>query len=279
MTNDPDDFYDSAEPAHGKYVYPGLPSTLVELRDVLMQYDAHRPRSLQRELGPSELGTPCDQQIARKLVGGVQSYVHEPAWAPFQGTAVHNSMRDVITFWNGQLGRERWLADSRVMVAPASNGMPAVEGESDAYDKDSNAVVDWKHVGITALEKLRKAREKGLPTWEQVSPEYRTQTQLYGLGHARLGRPVKFVRLVMLARSWKFDDSEEWTEPYDEALALAALDRYYDVVRQVRELDLDNHPDQIALVPATPTSMCWWCPFRRYGRPADRDGCPGKSGA
>ena len=44
------------------------PSTITELRQVLMDFEASRPRTMQRNLGPSELGTPCQQQIARKLV-------------------------------------------------------------------------------------------------------------------------------------------------------------------------------------------------------------------
>jgi hypothetical protein len=39
-------------------------STVAELRQVLIDYEAQRPRSMQKELGPSELGTPCQQQIA-----------------------------------------------------------------------------------------------------------------------------------------------------------------------------------------------------------------------
>jgi len=81
---------------------------------------------------------------------------------------------------------------------------------------------------------------------------------------------------VLLARSWKFDDSEEWTEPYNEVLALAALARYDRVKAQVEGLDIISHPERIVQVTATPTNLCWWCPFRAYGRPADAKGCPGK---
>lgn len=271
-----DDLFEPAEPSARWPAQGGIPSTLHELRGRLIEYEATRARTVQTELGPSELGTPCAQQIARKLVAGPQPPAQEPAWAPLQGTAVHNTMDDVIDFWNLQEGRERWLPKRRLHIAPAEHGLPAVSGEADAYDTDHQMVVDWKHTGVTALKDLRTARSRGLPLSQQVGAEYRVQAHLYGYGYRQLGYPVAAVRLVFLARSWKFDDSDEWTEPYDEQVALSALVRYFQIVRRVGELDLDMWPDAIANIPATPSSKCWWCPFRAPGRPADRDGCPGK---
>ncbi|GIE84589.1 hypothetical protein [Actinoplanes regularis] len=208
------------------------PSTVRELRQVLISYEASRPRSMQRELGPSELGTPCQQQIGRKLAGAPRKPIDAPTWAPFQGTAVHASMEDVVAHWNKQLGRERWLAEDRLVVTPSAPNTggrpdyPSVAGSGDAFDQDHDMVVDWKHVGKTALEKLDRALRMGKPTAEQVSPEYRTQGHLYGLGHKAKGRPVRYVRLVLLARDYDYDKSREWTEPYDEEIALAAIGRY-----------------------------------------------------
>jgi hypothetical protein len=209
---------------------------------------------MQKALGPSELGTPCQQQIARKLAGAPRRPVTEPTWAPFQGTAVHASMEQVVAYWNERLGRERWLAEDRLIVDPGPGHYPAVEGNGDAFDLDHAMVVDWKHVGTTALKKLRTAKRLGKHPREQVSQEYRIQAHLYGLGHANKGRDVRHVRLVLLARSWQYDDSDEWTEAYNPDLALWAIQRYWDVVDQVAELDLANHPDQITRVKAPPVT-------------------------
>jgi hypothetical protein len=272
---------DVAQIMAGLSTAPAMPpSTITELRQVLIDFEANRPRSMQKELGPSELGTPCQQQIARKLAGAPRRPITEPTWAPFQGTAVHASMEDVVAFWNAQLGRERWLAEDRLVVSEAAGDLPAVAGNGDAFDTDHDMVVDWKHTGTTAVNKLRTAKRLGKHPREQVSQEYRVQAHLYGLGHANKGRPVRYVRLVFLARSWKYDDSEEWTEAYDERIALWALGRYYDVVGQVAELDLANHPDQVAIVQATPSSdACKFCQFRRPGQPSDWHGCAGDEAA
>jgi hypothetical protein len=250
------------------------PSTIAELRDVLIDFEANRPRTMQKELGPSELGTPCQQQIARKLAGAPRRPITEPTWAPFQGTAVHASMEDVVAYWNASLGRERWLAEDRLTVDPGPGHYPAVEGNGDAFDLDHAMVVDWKHVGTTALTKLRTAKRLGKPAKEQISPEYRAQAHLYGLGHANKGRDVRHVRLVLLARSWKYDDSDEWTEPYNEDIATWYLKRYWDLVDLVDQLDITNQPDNVALVPAAPGN-CGFCPYARGGQPSDWHGCAG----
>lgn len=246
------------------------PSTVGELRQVLIDYEKQRPRTTQVNLGPSELGTPCQQQIARKLAGAPRQPITAPVWAPFAGTAVHAEMEKVVAFWNTQLGRTRWLAEDDLQIDPE------IRGHGDAYDLDHDVVVDWKYTGTTALKKLRAARNAGKPPAEQVSAEYRTQAHLYGVGHERKGRPVKFVRLVLLARSWQYDDSDEWTEPWQPEVALLALDRYYATQDLINVLDVANRPDNITAVPAAPgPDACKWCPFYRPGQPSDWHGCAG----
>jgi hypothetical protein len=249
------------------------PSTITELRQVLIDFEAARPRSMQTALGPSELGTPCQQQIARKLARAPRRPITEPTWAPFQGTAVHASMEDVVAFWNAQLGRERWLAEDRLVVDPGPGHYPEIAGHGDAFDLDHGMVVDWKHVGTTALKKLRTAKRMGKPPRDQVSQEYRLQAHLYGLGHENKGRDVRAVRLVLLARSWQYDDSDEWTEPYNPELARWAIERYWKVVDRLADGGLEA-------VPSSPSNdACHWCPFKRGGQPTDWHGCAGDEAA
>jgi hypothetical protein len=122
------------------------PSTIAELRNILIGYEAARPRSMQRELGPSELGTPCQQQIARKLAGAPRRPITEPTWAPFQGTAVHASMEHVVAYWNTQLGRERWLAEDRLIVDPG----PGHYRPSKATATRSTPTTTWSSTGNTS---------------------------------------------------------------------------------------------------------------------------------
>lgn len=251
------------------------PSTVNEMREVLANLDASRPRSRQTRLGPSELGTPCHRQIAMKLAGITrQPEDKRPPWAPMQGTAMHTLMEEALRFHNQQLGRERWLIEEALTIHPGNPGVEPITGHGDAYDTDHDMVVDWKYVGVTAL---REVKRKTVPNEQLVKPDYRVQAHLYGLGHERAGRDVRYVRLVFLARSHDYADSAEWTEPYDRDIAYEAIARYYGTYDLLDALDVAHQPGLWPAVPATPGKACDWCPFRRPGGPADATGCPGNT--
>jgi len=190
-----------------------------------------------------------------------------PPWAPMQGTAIHALMEEALRYHNARLGRQRWVIEERLQIDAE------IAGHGDAYDTDTGTVVDWKYVGTTALRDLRR----NVPNEQLVKPDYRVQAHLYGYGHERAGRQVRWVRLVFLARSHDFDQSAEWTERYNPEIAIRALDRYYATQDLIRNLDLANQPALWAAVPAVVSdATCSWCPFRRPG-PADATGCPGNT--
>jgi len=245
------------------------PSTVAELRDVLISYDASRDRSQQTALGPSELGTPCQRQIAMKLAGVPEQPEHRVPWAPMQGTAIHTLMEDVLHFHNGQINRARWLPEQKLRLDDE------LGGHGDAYDNDWDMVIDWKYVGSTALKKVKR---KTVPVESLVAPDYRVQAHLYGYGHALAGRPVKWVRIVFLARSHDYDESAEWTETYQPDVAFDAIVRYYATKDLITALPLTANPTLWGAVPAAPGDACTWCPFKRAG-PADATGCPGNTEA
>jgi hypothetical protein len=247
------------------------PSTVAELRDVLIAYDASRPRSMQTRLGPSELGTPCQQQMARKLAGAPRRAVTEPLWAPFCGTAVHAEMEKVLEFWNASLGRQRWFIEDDLTIDEE------IRGRGDAFDNDLGKVCDWKYAGKYTIGKVLTAQRAGKPPAQQVSQDYRIQAHLYGRGHELKGRTVRFVSVEFLARDANYDLSAEWVEEYKPEVAFWAIDRYYAVREMVRDLGVDTAPDNIALVPANPGEACFFCPFRRDGQRSDWGGCQGKS--
>lgn len=245
------------------------PSTVALMRDVLSDLDANRPRSKQTRIGPSELGTPCQRQLAMKL-GGVPRQLPDsrPPWAPMQGTAVHGLMEEALQLHNQQLGYQRWVIEERLHMDDE------ISGSGDAFDLDLGMVVDWKFVGTTAL---RDVKRKTIPNHQLVKQEYRIQAHLYGYGHERAGRDVRWVRLVFLARSHQYDDSAEWTEAYNPNIAINALTRYYATQDLITALDVAGQPANWDLVPAEPGKACDWCPFRRQGGPADGTGCPGNT--
>lgn len=249
------------------------PSTLAEMREALMRFENSRPRSVQRTLGPSELGTPCDRQIALKLAG-VQRHPRGLPWAPMCGTAVHELMEKVLRAENERLGRDRWIIEEKVQLDDE------LSGHGDAYDTDWGMVVDWKYTGTTAR---RRAARRSVPNSELVPVEYRTQAHLYGLGHRNAGRDVRFVRLVLLARSHDYSESVEWTEAYDEKIAVDAMMRFYAIRDAVVNSNAASYPESLIAVPAEPGEACKWCPFQRVTPPGgarvDATGCAGNTEA
>jgi hypothetical protein len=189
-----------------------------DLADVITDGIVNHPRSLQARIGPSELGMPCEHCLAAKLAGWTEA--RDAAWLPTIGTAVHAWLAEQFT------GSPRWLVETRVDVGEL-NGVP-ITGSADLYDLASHTVVDWKVVGRPTLQTVKA---DGGP-----SPQYRTQAHLYGRGFARAGHPVRQVAIAYLYRNGYTPEPYVWTEPYDEGVATAALDRATAVLRTLDAL-------------------------------------------
>lgn len=256
------------------------PSMLPGIQALLRDFDESRPRSQQKRPGPSELGTPCGRQLAYKIAQYKGAQIAEPndrglKWAALQGTMMHRLMEEVLEWENGRRagepGFDPWDVEAEAVIDDN------IRGSSDAHQRVT--VVDWKYTGKSKLDKLRSAKRRGLPPKEQITQEYRVQTHLYGLARELRGLPVKWVRIILLARSYDFTESEEWTERYDPRIAAWAVNRYYRLDELVDELNLAEHPERWVEVPSSPSGdACHFCPFKRPGGDADDTGCPGDTG-
>lgn len=172
------------------------------------------PRSQQKMIGPSEIGTACEHCLAAKLAGWDER--EEAAWLPYVGTAMHAYLEPVFTIGEG------WLTETRVSVGMI--GAFEVLGTSDLFHIPSGTVIDHKLTGATTLKKA-----KGGPT-----PVYRTQAHLYGLGFFRAGFPVNTVAINYLPRNAvSIKAGVWWEEPFDPLLALEALDRATDILKKL----------------------------------------------
>jgi hypothetical protein len=235
-------------------------STIAELRRILIDFDNNSPRSQQVTIGPSEIATPCDRRLSYRIRSTPERHDGRVKWAPLLGTAIHAVNAQALEAENERLGRQRWLVEERV------HPDEAISGNCDAYDTDTDTVVDWKLVGPTRLEFYRR---------HGPGAQYEGQIQMYGRGWQRAGRRPRWVRIVFLPRSTDFDEAYEWTAPYDQAAADACLDRLYRLIVLGKDLGLDDDPTMWAAVPASPGKDCRFCPYHRRGTPADATGCPG----
>lgn len=199
--------------------YEGMPGGVEEAKKSILAVieDAitNHPRSLQKTIGPSEIGTECDHCLAAKLAGWDQ--VREGgAWLPTVGTAVHTWLEE-CAFRRVMLdafGRPRYLMERKVSVGTI--GGVEITGSTDLVDLVRGMTWDWKIVGATTLKSAKVA----------PSPRYVVQQMLYARGWRRLGVLITHVGIAYLPRNdISLRKAVLWTAPYDEALAVEALER------------------------------------------------------
>jgi hypothetical protein len=228
-------------------------------------------RSAQMTMGPSEIGTSCDRQIAMKLLNIAPSNPQE-GWAPFVGTAVHDELARMFQWANGGgAGSGRYVTEMSVEF-----GHPLVpRGTLDLLDRVLFMVDDHKLMGRWSLDKLIQ---------EGPSETYRVQLHTYGYGAERAGEKVKEVALIAWPRQESsLDKLYVHVEPYDRKIALAALERVARIAERVRSATGEARDN--GFISEKPLEVaqhfnagddCKWCPFHRKGDAGFTRGCPGK---
>lgn len=228
---------------------------------------ANAPRSQQVAIGMSEVGDPCTRKIAYKsLDWDPKPNGDTDPWASVQGTALHAWMEETYRAENERLGRERYLIEATVHVPSWHGGLG---GHSDLFDRDHGCVVDWKYSGSTRISHYR-AHGPGAT--------YKTQAHLYGYGQALAGEDVRHVAIVFLPRTTSLSGIHVWTEPYDQAVAEAALQRLDTIRSSILALDPEADPERWSMFP-TADSGCRFCPWLLPGSTDLSRGCPGDPGA
>ena len=227
-----------------------------EITDIIRRYTAHRPRSLQVHLGPSELGVECDRQVVGKLLGlPPTNHVTDP-WPSFMGTAGHAAMEDVMKWDNAQRypAAPRWFTERRVIPHPEH------AGTADLYDVQG-VLGDYKFLGDASMDKVKSPA--GPPR------KYQAQLGMYGLGYIREGYQVDRVALIAFPRTGSsLAGTFVWEKPFVELLPLleevwADTKRRKDIVRLIQ-----GGVGSIEDVPkAELDTECYFCPFYRpYGQ-------------
>lgn len=231
-----------------------------QLREVVTEHDQRAPRSQQTALGPSEIGEPCPAALARKLMGEQRVNARSDPWPAIVGTATHAWLAEAFHAANQRLGRIRYLVETRVQIRAE------LAGSCDCYDADHGGVaIDHKVVGETAMRSYKR---------DGPSAQYRAQIHLYGMGLANLGLPVSTVAIAFYPRGGMLSGLHVWTEPYDPAVAQAALDRHDQILEAACALGLDHTPGNYAHLPIVTGHRCTFCPYFSPGVEIGR-ACPG----
>lgn len=213
----------------------GLPST----REVLLAFDAARPRTQQVEIGMSALGG-CRRQTGYRLAG----LPPDPEWEPdniqaILGTAIHQAAAEGVLLLVPGARAE----DLEVMFG-------GLKGHPDVYY--DGVVRDVKTKGYGSIQ-LEMIRQRGPSRGELF------QVHCYAAGLILKGYPVHTVELDYIAR----DSGEEFL--YSEPFSMAVVTEAMDWLRDVREapvalLERDYRPDSGRCRSCEFFTRCWEAP-------------------
>lgn len=259
----------------------GVPDVLLleDLKSLIVQADAEKPRSLQKIPGPSEVGHSCERRLAygvnraRSSVPGAKGYnTNSDPLAAIMGTSMHAWLEDAAKAANARLGRTRWLTEQRVIVRPAEyktlytiEDLPLgsdkdrlalvreeLAGTCDLYDFETRTVLDWKIPGATPYADYVK---------NGPSDQYRGQAHLYGAGYRRIGLPVEHVGIVFISRTGTLRQVHLWREPYNQDLVDSILARLDSVEDQMARFNVATDPSGFLRIDTTPGKYCRYCPW------------------
>jgi CRISPR/Cas system-associated exonuclease Cas4 (RecB family) len=163
----------------------------------LHEKENKRGRSTQVQIGPSELGG-CRRKVWYRLNNQPETNDNELKLAAIMGTAIHTAI-------------ESSLADNKDVLLEQTVEYGGMKAHVDCFIPGTGDVIDWKTVKAKNLSYF-------------PSQQQRWQVQVYGylIDKSGLGK-VQNVNLVAIPRDGDERDILVHSEPYDEAVALEAL--------------------------------------------------------
>lgn len=204
--------------------------------------DKQSERSLQKDVGPSEIGG-CKRRLWHRINRTPITNEDTLGLAAWMGTAIHERIQRRILHedpWG-----ERFLVEHEV----EHDGL---RGHVDLYDKQEREVIDWKTTTRKNLSRFPSAAQ-------------RSQVHLYGYLMNATGIPVDTVTLVALARDGNELDIQIHSEPYEERYALDSLA----TLAKVKDMAMPPEPEE---------SRRFCRDYCQFFDPSETVGCPGKEG-
>lgn len=219
-----------------------------ELREQIVDALVNQPRSLQKRIGPSEIGEPCTRALIHKLAGDPEPPRADPGWQAWVGTQMHAGLEAIFSrSWQQTvMDKPRYLLESRVYIGDVDG--VRITGSCDAFDTLTGTVIDWKTKGKNTLAEHKR---------HGPGEKYRVQFHSYGQGMVNAGHRVKRVMGVFLPRDGRLSEAYMWAERFDPTVAATALRRVDELARLVRLFGRDA---ALSMYPE-PCSDRWcdWC--------------------
>lgn len=199
--------------------------------DAVADSIVNQPRSLQKRIGPSEIGMQCNIALLHKLAGSDEPPRNNPyPWKPTVGTAVHDYLERAFDRVGTQgLYPGRYLTERRVPVGELPDGT-MIDGSTDLFDTVEKAVIDHKILGKSSRTKYMRSG---------VTPQYRIQAHTYGKGWEDSGWKPELVVVACLPRDGELSDAWFWSEPYNRQVAVDALDHLAELHGELTSFGLE----------------------------------------
>lgn len=230
-----------------------------DLIEVIRDAVINQPRTLQREIGPSQIGSPCNRWLAYKLGDIPAVGLKKTPWRAAVGTAVHEQFAEWLHRYNEVHGF-RYLSETRVWVGDLYPGRP-ITGHMDAFDTWTGTVIDLKTGTKNVLDEARSG---------YVNPVYETQLSLYGQGAVNAGLPVRNVGILSVPRDGELTTAVWNVKPHDPDRGQRGLARAGAIAQMVDTLG----PRAAAMQPAA-EYYCGTCDWYQPGSTDLTIGCPG----
>jgi hypothetical protein len=230
-----------------------------DLRGLIEHGITNQPRSLQKRIGPSEIGNPCDHCLAAKLAGW-QQVDNDIPWLPFIGTAVHAALEQLVLTYEANrnavhtTGR-RFLTEARTMVGVIDG--QEIWGSTDLVDLEAAMTNDFKIVGASTLRSAKAG----------PSQVYRVQQHLYAKGWNDAGYRIDHVGIAYLPRNAvSLSEGVWWSEPFNRDIAEKALERANQLAGKIRQLQVFGQAAVDAWITALPRHNRSWNPDIAAGK-------------
>ena len=165
-------------------------------------------RSLQEEVGPSEIGG-CRRKVWLKMGNWPKTNLNTINLPAIMGNAIHAYIHEV--FKKEDPFSEKYLLEESM----ESEG---IKGHIDLFDIENCEVVDWKTITKSKIPRF-------------PSEQQRWQVQVYGWLLEQNTYEVKNVTLVGIPRDGDERDIVYHTEPYDREIAKEAI-KWLEMVRE-----------------------------------------------
>ncbi len=220
-------------------------------RLILGQITKPTARDQQSSIGPSQIGE-CPYCLGVELAKSLPEMyrVHDAddfGFTAWRGTAIHHYIEQTFDI-PGALHEQRFEVFDL-------EGYGRISGSCDLLYPPY--IVDWKAQGKYSYDLFKLYGP---------STKYRVQQHLYAYGARKKDHPIDRVCIASLPQtSNNVQDIRFWYEDYNEALALAALDRLETIWEYVRDGELQALPSELKKTPVPgekpqqPNDICYQC--------------------